>query len=818
METLVQDLRYGARMLMKNPGFSLIAVLALALGIGANTAMFSVINAAVLAPFPVKDARSLVSLFTTDAKNPGALPNSHLNFQDYRDKTDVFSGVLGYTFAPVSLSGGSGESKQLFAEVVSGNYFDVLGVKTAYGRTFLPDEDKTPGASPVVVLSYAAWQRNFGGDPGLVGRTISLNRHDFTVVGVAEEEFTGTDIGFIPDLWVPMMMHAQIQPGFTWYDTRRGLFISVIGRLKPGVALPQAQAELTTLGQQLEREYPNDNQGRNAKMVPLLQARIDPTGDGQLLLTSGLMVGVVGLVLLIACANVANLLLARATRRQREIAIRLAIGASRRRLVRQLMTESLVLSLAGGVAGILIAYWSRDLIRSFGPFGGVGPNSPSPNLDARVLVFTFAISLLSGALFGLIPAIQASRPDLVPTLKGEVTVPVNRRGLRISLRKALVVLQVSLSLFALITAGLFVRSLQKAQAIDPGFQAENVILMGFDLGREGYGEPQGKELQRDLIERVQALPGVRSATIARDRPFGGGLLRSVFIEGQEPTPDGRGVLVQTNVVGRRFFETLGIPVLRGRDFAESDGETAPAVVIINESMATRFWPSGDAIGKRFKFFGDQNFREVVGIARDSKYNSLTERNQPFVYMPLLQNYTPLNNLHVRTSIDPAGVMASVRSEIQKIDPNLTLQNVQTLSERVDGSLGGERAQATMLGVFGLMALLLAAVGLYGVMAYSVAQRTREIGIRMALGARKGDVLSLVLRQGVTLVSIGVAVGLVVAFATTRLLASLLFGIGAADPITFAATSLILIAVALIATYVPARRAATVDPIRALRYE
>jgi predicted permease len=817
METLLKDARYGLRMLLRSPGFTVVALLSLALGIGANTAIFSMISAFLFAPLPVQQPAQLVSIFTTDVKNPGPMPTSHLNFVDYRDKNEAFTDIFAYTFAGVSFSSPGAESKNLGAQVVSGNYFDVLGVKAEHGRTFLPDEDKTPGTHPVVVLSYAAWQRDFGGDPGIAGKTISLNRHDFNVVGVAQKDFAGTDIGGGPDLWVPMMMHDVIQPGFDWYNTRRGLFLFLIGRLKPGVSTAQAQASMTALGSQLEQEYKKDNEGRNVRLVPLLTARKDPTGDGQVGLTFSALMGVAGIVLLIACANVTNLLLARATKRKREIAIRLALGASRSRLIRQLMTESLMLSLAGGTIGFFVAIWSTDVLRSLVPFGG-GPSQQGPSIDPRVLIFALVVSILSGMLFGLAPALQASKPDLVPTLKGDITMPVGSRGFRLNLRKALVVVQVGLSLFALITAGLFVRSLQKAQSVNPGFNPENVVLMAFNLGREGYTEPQGRNFHRQVVERIRAVPGVLNATIARDRPFGGGFQRSVFIEGQEPPPGGRGVLVQTNNIATGFFETLGIPLLRGRDFAETDNQQSPKVMIINEAMASRFWPGQEPIGKRLKLFDDQDFREVVGLAADSKYNSLTEPRRAFMYIPLQQEYVPQINLHVRTSSDAKGLVAALRNEVQQIDPSLPVLNVQTLNERIENSLGGERSQATLLGSGGILALILAAIGLYGVMSYSVAQRTREIGIRMALGAGRGNVMGLVLKQGVTLVSAGVVLGLGAAFAITRLLASLLFGVSAIDPITFAGTSALLIVVALLASYVPARRATKVDPIIALRYE
>jgi predicted permease len=814
METLWQDIRFGLRILFKSPAFTLVAALSLALGIGANTAVFSIINASLLKPLPVEEPERLASVFTTDAKNPGNLPTSHLNYVDYRDQNQVFSGLLAYTFAQVSLTRGE-TTEPVFGLVVSGNYFDVLGVKAAMGRTFMPHEDKTPGAHPVAVLSHGLWRRSFGADPNLVGKTISLNRHDYTVVGIVPEGFTGTDLGPGPDLWVPMMMHGQAQPGFDWYNERRGLFLNLIGRLKPGVSVSQAQASLKIFAGQLAQSFPKDNEGRSAKIVPLLQARIDPDGSGQLLLASGVMMAVVALVLLIACANIANLLLARASARRKEIAMRLALGAGRARLIRQLLTESLVLSLVGGVVGFLFAFWARDLLRSFDPVGG-GPNAtPVATLNFRVLGFTLLVSLLSGVIFGLAPALQASKPDLVLTLKGETSAPT-RRAFGFNLRKALVVIQVALSLVSLISAGLFVRSLRNAQAVNPGFITDNILLADFNLGRERMDRPQGVSFQRQLVERVATLPGARSVTIASSRPFDSGFLRSVFLEGQAPSE--RGVLVQVNNVGLRFFETLGIPLITGRDFTERDGENATHVVIVNETMAGRFWPGQNAVGERFKFFGDESYREVVGVARNTKYNSLTEANAPFIYMPLLQNYADAGTLHVRATGDAAQITAAVRGVVKELAPNVPLLNVQTLSDRVDQSLDVQRSQTRLLAFFGLLALLLSSIGIYGVMAYSVAQRTREIGIRMALGARSQNVLSLVVTQGMALVMGGVALGLIAAFAVTRLIGSLLFGVGAADPATFVAASLLLVGVAALAGYLPARRATKVDPLIALRHE
>jgi predicted permease len=814
LENLIKDARHGVRLLIKSPVFTIVAVLSLALGIGANTAIFSVINAFILAPLPVEKPSGLVSVFTTDQKNPGPLPTSDLNYRDYRDNNDVFSGLIGYTAWGATWTRDE-ETKQLFVEPVSGNYFDLLGVKLALGRAFFAEEDKGPGSGPVAVLSYGLWERSFGGDPSVLGKAMSLNRFDFTIVGVAGKGFTGTDLGAGPDVWVPRSMHEQIQPGFDWYNERRGLFVNMIARLKPGVSLQQASASMASFAHNLEQEYPADNEGRSVRLVPLVQARMDPAGDGAVVLVSGVMMAVVLIVLLIACANVANLLLPRALARKKEIAIRLAIGANRGRLISQLMIESGMLAFAGGVSGVLIAMWSRSLIKSLDLFGA-GPNAPEAKLDGSVLVFTLGITVMSALIFGLAPAIQGTRPNLVTDLKDGVPKTAERsRG--ITLRKALVVSQVSLSLVSLVGAGLFLRSLQKAQATDPGFITDNVLLLPINLGQQGYTEPRGRIFQREVVERMKSLPGVQSVTIARDAPFGGGISRSVFLEGQEPGTNGRGKLVQTNIVGIGFFSAMGIPILGGRDFSEEDSETSPKVAIINQTMADTFWPGQAAIGKRFKFFGDQSYRQVVGVARDSKYGSLVEKSLPFIYQPLEQEYSAAFSLSIRSAGDPKGLSPGIRDDIRSMDSSIPVLALQTLHEIVDQSLAQQKTNVLLLSLFSVLALLLAAVGLYGVMAYSVAQRTREIGIRMAMGAKSSNVLGMVLKQGLTLVGIGLLVGLVGAMIVMRLVATLLFGISPWDPLTLVATSGLLATTALLANYIPALRATRVSPVIALKY-
>ncbi len=808
---MLQDLRYGFRTLVNSPAFTVVAALSLGLGIGANTAIFSLVNAALLKPLPVREPDRLASVFLTDQRNPGNLPLSDLNYQDLRDQNQVFTEMAAFTFAQLNYSTGS-ESEQITAQVVSGNYFSLLGAEPGLGRGFNREEDTS--MVPVAVISYGFWDRRLGKDPNIVAKTLTLNRTPFTVVGVAPRGFTGTLLGGGPDVWVPMAMHDIVQPNFDWYKTRRGLFLFAFGRLKPGVTVDQATANLRTVFAQLEQAYPVDNKGRSAGAVSLLDARLNPDGQGGPVVVqiAAILMVVVGIVLLIACANIANLLLARASRRRKEIAIRLALGASRGRLVRQLLAESLLLAILGGGLGILIAYWTTGALS--------GTNLPLPipvddtlAVDGRVLAFTAALALVTGVLFGLAPAIQASHPDVVPVLKNE-TVPAGTG--RHGLRQALVVAQIALSLISLVAAGLFVRSLRDAQRIDPGFETEGVLVMTFNLGREGYTPERGQLFYQQVAERAATLPGVQGAAVAQNPPLAGGFLRSIFPEGQDTTSQER-VLVQVNSVSPGYFQAIGTPLLRGRDFTTTDTTGAPSVVVINEVMAQRFWPGQDAIGKRFKFFGDQDFTTVVGIARDAKYNGVAEEPIPFIYQALRQNYTPAATLHVRATGVAAALATHVRQMVKEIDPTLSVFNIRTLEEQVSQSLQPVRFNVIMLTTFGGVALLLASIGLYGVANYSVTQRTREIGVRMALGAQPGSVLRLVLGHGLLLIAAGLGLGLVLALVATSFVPpALLLNVNPRDPMTFATTSLLLAAVALLATYLPARRATRIDPLIALR--
>jgi len=824
MSTLFRDLKIGARLVIKNPGFTIAAVLSLALGIGANTTIFTLINAVLLHPLPVDEPAELVSVFTTDERNQGGplgfLQVSPMNYRDLRDKNDSFSGLAAHTGLPLNITGGTGNPDQVFGEIVTGNYFTVLGARPLVGRVFLPDEDQTPGEKLVCVLGYGEWQKRFGGDPSIVGRTISLNGHQFTVVGIMPKGFKGTNAIGTPALWVPYMTYPQTVNGFFLEllrpDSRRGLAFNVTGRLKPGVTVQQAEANLKTVARQLEQEYPNENKGRNVTLVPLAQATVNPGFRENLVTAGGLLMTIVGLVLLIACANVANLLLARASARQREIAVRLSLGASRGQLIRQLLTEGTLLAVLGGITGLVLAYWAQDLLWSFRP-PFLQADAIDIRPDARVLLFTLGIALATGLLFGLAPAVQTSRPNLVLDLKETRSVPAGSRHL-FSLRNILVAAQVALSLVALIGAGLFLRSLQNAQRIRPGFDMDRLAVMSFDLGAQGLDEERGRQFQQRVLEQVASVPGVESATLASTVPlFNGGFARTVFLEGQDASDRRSGRLVQITVAGPKYLETVGIPLLRGRTISDLDQPNTPSVVVINETMAKKFWPDEEAIGKRFKFFGQENFQQVVGIARDSKYNFIGEDPTPHIYQAMTQVYQPQVSLFVRTA-NPTSIIGTVRGEVQQLNRSLPLTGVFTLGEIVGQSLWAPRMGASLLAVFAGLSLVLAVIGIYGVMAYSVSQRTRELGLRMALGANGADVVRLVVLQGLKLTIIGVTVGLGLSLMATRLVVNLLFGVSPTDVITFSVVPAVLALAALGASYLPALRATRIDPLIALRYE
>jgi len=817
-ETFWQDLRYGARMLLKQPGFTLMAILTLSLGIGANTAIFSVVNALLLRPPLAAQPEQMAQL---DKMEQGV--GNHTSFPNYRDLvegTEAFSALAAFDTGPVNLGQGDAMRK-VFAESVTGNYFPAFGVSAALGRAFGTETDGALGAYPVAVVSHGAWQRRFGADPGLVGKTIMLNGQQFTVIGIMPVGFRGAwPIGIAPEIWTPLTMRPQLKPGADLFGDRGAHWLKVIGRLKPGVSQAQAQAEVSLVTMRLAESYPKENRGlENAKVYPI--DKLNEVPMRVIPVFMGLVTVIAGLVLLLACANVANLLLSRAVQRQQEVAIRLALGAGRRRLIRQLLTESLLLALAGGAAGCLLAFCVTSLMRLFPP-PIPAPMEFNVTVDFRVLCFTLAVSLLSGVLFGLAPAWHAYKLDLVPMLKDD------RRGAggrapRFSLRNLLVISQVAVSLVFLICAGLFARSLQQANNIDPGFETERALTVPLDLESVGYDETRGRLFYRQLLEQVERMPGVQSATLAKfvlSQGEGAGS-SDVAVEGYDAA-GGDYPSFRLNVVGSRYFETMGIPLLAGREFNSQDSEGAPLVVIVNETMARRFWQAPQsALGRRMRIEETGNvlspYYEVVGVAKDSKYRSLGEEPQSFFYVSALQDYRKMMVLHARTVGDPSLLRSALRDRVLALDKGLMVE-VATMRENLAASFLPARVAAIALGLVGLFGLSLAVVGIYGVVSYAVSQRTGEIGLRMALGAESRDILRLMIRQGLKLTLIGVGVGATLELALSRLLSRLLIGVSAADPLTFLTLPLLLTAVAVFACWIPARRATKVDPMIALRCE
>jgi macrolide transport system ATP-binding/permease protein len=812
MHSVIKDIQYGIRNLLKRPSYTAIALITLALGIGANTAIFSLISTVLLRPLPVSHPEQLVEVYGTLNKGADYTIQSYLNYKDYRDRNNVFSGLMAYRFVPVSISHGN-RNERLWGYLVSGNYFDVVGVPAYLGRYFQPDEDKTQGANPVAVITYGCWQKRFGSDQSVVGRQLSINGKSFQIIGVAPKDFRGTEIAYAPELFVPMMMAKEIEPGSEWLESRDSDNIFVVGRLQAGVTTAQAESQLTAITLQLAQEHPKENEGRGVRL--LTPGLFIPDIRNSVIGFSTVLMGVVGLVLLLACVNLANLLLARATERRKELAIRLALGASRLRIVRQLVTESLLLSLVGGLGGLLLAAWINDMVSSIKLPTDVALVFDL-RLDWRVLAFAVGVSFFTGIVFSLLPALQASNPQLVPALKDEVSMAGFRRS---RLRNALVVMQVALSLVVLVCAGLVLRSLQAAQKTRPGFTPENAVALSFDLGLQGYSEEKGKAFQRQLLEKMQSVPGVRSLALTSVVPLTLDYsYNTIYIEGHPVTGQSDLPLAIPNRISPNYFRTMEI-ALRGRDFTDRDDRPESRVAIVNETFARRFFPGQEPMGRRFNFSGpDKPYWEIVGVAADGKYNSLGEDPKAAFYRPLFQGYSSNATLVARTTGDSKAALTSLRDELQRLDPMLTLFNVETLSEHMNVPLFPFRMAATVLGSFGVLALVLAAIGVYGVMSYVVAGRTREIGVRIALGAKRRDVLFLIVKQGMSLAVIGLGIGVLLAFGVTKLLAKILFGISAVDPLTFVAVGILLAAVAALSSYLPARRATKVDPLVALRYE
>jgi predicted permease len=804
------DLRYSLRMLLKSPGVTAAAILSLALGIGANATTFTWVKAVLLNPLPGVPDPERVLVLSPTARDGSERSLSYPNYRDLRDRAKTFD-LVGQEDVLLSVSDGE-RADRAFGMLVTGNYFDVIGVKPILGRTFVPAEDRTPRAAPVLVVSHSFWQRRFAGSSTIIGQTVKVNDHQYTVVGVMPESFVGTALGFAADAWIPMMQQPELQAVGDRLELRGHSWMQAMARLRPGVSETQARAELDTLRAALEKEHPT-NDGWRLAFVPMTES---PWGaPSQLAPVLFVLTGVVGALLMIACANVANLMLSKAVGRRREIAIRLSLGATRWRVVRQLLAESIMLAALGGVAGIAVAYWAAGLLMIFVPPIDV-PINLGVRVDGTVLLFTLAVSLATGLLFGLAPAVHASSPHVTPALREESgrTSGAAAKG---RLRNGLVIAQVALCLIMLVGAGLFLQSLRRAQDIDPGFDPHNLALTAFDLFPAGYDRARGVAFQSQVLEKIRSLPGVERAALAPRVPlsFSGRSSTGIEIEGYQPRKDEE-VTITYNEVSDDYFETMRIPIVAGRPFTQRDTADAPRVLIVNETMARRYWGKEDPLGRYVRIGKERT--QVVGIARDGKYRSLSERPTPYMYFPLPQSYRSAAMLHVRTAAAPDAIFPAVRDAMRELDADLPLFQPMTMEQSMEQAVFAQRIGATLLTIFGALALTLAAVGLYSVMSYAVSQRTHEMGIRLALGASPAELRQMVVKSGMRVAGIGLAIGAAGALGVSQLLTSLLNGVSPADPATFGIVLALLAVVAFAAAFIPARRASSVDPIVALRYE
>ena len=813
LETCAQDVRYGLRMLARHPGFTAVAVLTLALGIAANTTVLSWISATLLNPIPgAAHTSDLVTVMRGDRTDHPTPPFSYPDLRDLSERTQTFSGLLGYHDDYMSLTGVA-KPERIYGALTTASYFDVLGVHPILGRAFLPEEGTLRAGAAVIVIGYAVWQNHFAGDPQIVGKTIQINRHPYTVVGVAPRDFTGCAPGLRTELWIPVSMDRDVW-GFNRPDYRGIFWLNVLGKLRPGVTKNQAQAELNLLMRGIAERFPEDHRDSPSEISldPLWRS---PFGiNGYLYNILPMLLGLAGVLLLLACANVASLLLVRSVGRRREIAIRLGMGASRKQIIRQFLIESLLLGLLGGTAAIAITVWTSRSIVAFFPPSSL-PLTHDEHIDQRVLFVTIAVSILAAIISGVLPAQRSSSLPVQSVLKEEAT-SVSLTLHKSRLLSGLVVAQISLSLVLLVCAGLFTRSLQKAQQSDPGFDPDHVLLASYELAPAGYNEARGIEFHRQLLAKLATLPGVQSVTMADFSPLSFSIHTDLpELEGYIPKLH-ESMEIDRPIVGPDYFRTMRTPLIAGRDFTFEDTQKTQRVAVVNQEFVDRYWPGQDALGKQIHLYGREF--TVVGIAQNAKYRRLIYGPAPAFYLELFQELRDPVTLHIRVLGDPQTFAPTVERAVQELDPNVPVFDVARLTDSMKMGSIFERIAVTFATSFGLLALLLAAVGLYAVIAYSNRQRAREFGIRMALGAQKNDVLRMVVSQGLKLTTVGVAIGIIGALGLTRFLSSLLYGVEPTDPLTFILVSLLLTGVALLACYIPARRATKVDPMVALRYE
>ena len=822
VESLIQDVRFGLRMLAKSPGLTFVLVVTLALGIGVNAAIFSIVNSFLIRPLPVPHPEQIVALASHQQGAPVSAFNfSYADLVDFRKQTaDTFSDLFAYALFPIGLSAG-GRAEQLTVSFVSGNYFSALGLKPALGRLFLPGEGERPNDSPYVVLAYSYWQTRFGGDQSVIGKQVRVDGNPATIIGVAPEGFRGTNSLFDTDAFLPLSMFAQgPELGGAFFTVRQMRIVRAMGRLKFGVSVTQAQSAVSVVTERLAKQYADADKGISVRVMPETLARPNPETGRTIPAVAGLFLLLAALVLLLACLNVANILIARATVRRREMAVRSALGASRTRLMRQVLTEAILLALIGGAAGATLGAWASGSVSSMLPKSNQ-PIRLDFSFDWRVLVYIVGAALLSGFIVGLWPALRAARTSLNAVLH-EGGRSDSDGPSRHQVRGALVVTQVAGSLALLIVAGLFVRSLNRIERAYVGFDPHHLLNVTVDPHEIGYDEARTKEFYRRLEDRIRSLPGVQSASLSYNYPLGVIIDgRPIEVEGH-PLPVGQAPpSVLFNAIDPAYLETMYVPLLRGRPFTDSDNEKGEPVAIVNQTMAEKFWPGEDAIGKRFRMAGaPRPFAEIVGIAGNGRYMTIGEPPQPFFYLPLAQSYTSVRTIEIRSGVPPESLLLNVQQEIRNLAPDLPIFDAETMEQTLAGENGYFiwRFGATMAGVVGFIGLVLAVVGVYGVMSFSMAQRTREIGIRVALGASRRNVLGLVLRRGLTIVIAGVAAGLVCGWALTRAIGRFAAGPEGAGPLIFVGAALVLTCVALVACWIPARRAMRVDPMVALRHE